>query len=300
MDTHQVIISGTEYLCTASVRDDEKIRVSFNALAEKTFGLTFEPWYKSGYWPDNYIPYALVLNGAVVANASVSVMDMAYDGAQKRCVQLGTVMTEEALRGQGLSKYLLRMILSEWAPKSDEIFLFANDGVLDFYPKFGFVKADEYQFTFLPAAGRGQSVRKLDLSDEKSLHLLLDKARIGNSFSRLQLRSVDGMLMFYCGAFLKDCVYYCEPLQAVLVAEIQEDGILCYDIFGDVSASLSEVLSSLTGGAAMPVKLGFTPKNTEGLHRSLLVEDDTTLFMLHQKENLFAENSLMFPLLSHA
>lgn len=48
------------------------------------------------------------------------------------------------------------------------------------------------------------------------------------------------------------------------------------------------------------LKLNFTPKNKENCMISLRQEEDTTLFVLGNKENIFAEHQLMFPLLSHA
>lgn len=41
-------------------KENEKLRQSFNALAERTFGLNFEDWYQNGYWRENYIPYSMV------------------------------------------------------------------------------------------------------------------------------------------------------------------------------------------------------------------------------------------------
>ena len=53
-------------------RDNAALRESFNKLAEKVFGLSFENWYQNGFWKDNYIPYSAVIDGEVVANVSVN------------------------------------------------------------------------------------------------------------------------------------------------------------------------------------------------------------------------------------
>lgn len=37
-------------------RDNAVLRQSFDGLAGRTFGLTFEDWYRNGYWSDKYIP----------------------------------------------------------------------------------------------------------------------------------------------------------------------------------------------------------------------------------------------------
>jgi len=108
------------------------LRRSFCRLAEQTFGIDFEPWYQAGFWGEQYLPYSLVENGEVIANVSVNIMDMCLHGQQKHFIQLGTVMTEEAHRGQGLSRFLMERILEEWKPQCDGVYLFANDSVLNF------------------------------------------------------------------------------------------------------------------------------------------------------------------------
>ena len=75
-------------------RENENLRRSFNARAEKVFGLNFENWYKNGFWKDNYIPYSVIEDGKVVSNVSVNRCDMNYDGRIVKLIQLGTIMTD--------------------------------------------------------------------------------------------------------------------------------------------------------------------------------------------------------------
>ena len=58
----------TDITIVKNIRDDAALRSSFNRLAEKTFDLNFENWYQNGYWKENYIPYAAVREGQVIAN----------------------------------------------------------------------------------------------------------------------------------------------------------------------------------------------------------------------------------------
>lgn len=114
-------------------RDDPALRASFNALAEKTFGLNFEGWYQNGFWQDNYEPYSVVLEGRVVANVSVNRTDLVIRGERKKVLQLGTVMTDEAHRNQGMIRAIMERIGKDY-PDVDGIYLFANDSVVDFIP----------------------------------------------------------------------------------------------------------------------------------------------------------------------
>ncbi|MBQ7838966.1 MAG: GNAT family N-acetyltransferase [Lachnospiraceae bacterium] len=128
-----------------NIRDNKHLRDSFNALAGETFGLNFEDWYQNGYWKDNYIPYSVLRDGEVVANVSVNPMEFIFDGKKINVIQLGTVMTKGTYRKQGLSRRLMEEITKDYADV-DGIFLFANDGVLEFYPKFGFAASEETQY----------------------------------------------------------------------------------------------------------------------------------------------------------
>ena len=107
-------------------------------------------------------PYVLADGDRVIANVSVNRMDMLWRGQAKQYIQIGTVMTDEAYRGKGLSKFLIETVLHDWKDRCDAIYLFANRTVLDFYPKFGFVKAVEHQQSFSLAPQPGD-FQKLDM-----------------------------------------------------------------------------------------------------------------------------------------
>ena len=119
-------------------RDNDALRASFNELAGKVFGLSFENWYQNGFWKDNYIPYSVVIDGKVVANVSVNRCDVNYNGETKSLIQLGTVMTDPDHRGKGYARELMEKIISDYEGKVDGMYLFANDSVTSFYPLFGF------------------------------------------------------------------------------------------------------------------------------------------------------------------
>lgn len=146
-------------------RDDVLLRESFFQRANQTFGLNFKSWFEHGYWGEKYIPYSYVENNKIVANASVNVLDLIIDGKQHRAIQIGTVMTHPDYRHQGLSKHLMNRILEEYENKYDIMYLFANESVLDFYPKFGFRRIEQHQYyaTFSPKGRSATKLRKLTI-----------------------------------------------------------------------------------------------------------------------------------------
>ncbi|MCS4521567.1 GNAT family N-acetyltransferase [Clostridium botulinum] len=59
----------------------------------------------------------------VVSNVSVNIIDFLILGEEKRYVQIGTVMTDEEYRGQGLCRALMERVIKEWEDKCDLIYL---------------------------------------------------------------------------------------------------------------------------------------------------------------------------------
>lgn len=66
----------SEFVFIKDYKEIEKYRVSFNALAQESFGIQFEDWYQRRCWNDRYICYSYVDGDRVVANVSVNVMDI--------------------------------------------------------------------------------------------------------------------------------------------------------------------------------------------------------------------------------
>ena len=91
-----------QYKLVENYRDDEKLVKSFNELTEKTFGFNFIERQNNGFWTEKYIPYSLVNNNQIIANVSVNLMDFMLDGVKKHYIQLGTVMTDDNYRRQGI------------------------------------------------------------------------------------------------------------------------------------------------------------------------------------------------------
>ncbi|WP_313182896.1 GNAT family N-acetyltransferase [Lacrimispora sp.] len=287
------------YIFTNSIKEEDALRHSYNRLAEKTFGLSFEDFYQNGYWTDKYIPYSLIDDGKVIANASVNIIKSRYNGKEKRCIQLGTVMTDPDYRNQGLSRYLIERILSEWKEKCDTMYLFANDSVLDFYPKFGFVKAVEYQCSSPITPTKG-CIRKLDMSRAIDRALLKGYYSKSNPYSALTMEDNYELLMFYCTSLMKDCVYFLEDFDAVIIASNKNEILTCYDIFSNGGHALIDMVSRVAESQIHTVVFGFTPAEHGDFHSQILEEEDTTLFVLKGKNHWFVNHQVMFPVLSHA
>jgi predicted N-acetyltransferase YhbS len=293
------IINCNEYDFIKDVRENKKVRKSFNLLAQATYNIDFDNWYENGYWDDDYIPYVLLYGDKVVSNVSVNIINTSWKNQTKQYIQLGTVMTDKEHRGKGLSRWLIEKVLEDWKDKCEAIYLFANDSVLDFYPKFGFEKALEYQYHKRVNKEPGV-VKKLDMSAAQDRRLLLDIYKFSNPFSALPMENNAGLLMFYCSQFMRENIYYIDQYKAVVVAEYDNENLICYDIFCQGKCTIEDVLCTMAQQNTKIATLGFTPTQINDFEITELHKHNTTLFVLNGKENLFKENKLMFPLLSHA
>lgn len=294
-------IQGKKYLYEINYKDNEILRNSFNGLAEKTFGINFEKWYKEGYWSDSYIPYSLVYNNKVVSNVSVSIMDIMIQGDEKRYIQIGTVMTDEEYRNNGLSRFLMEKIIEEWEDKCDFIYLYANDSVLKFYPRFGFEKYNEYQYSINSVKEKSkEKIRKLNIDNTSDKDILTEVINNKIPLSNLHIKNNSSLIMFYCLDFMKENIYYIEDFNTVTICEYDKEVLYVQDIFLTQEIDLDKIINMLMKEETKKVVLGFTPNNTACYEENLVNEEDTTLFIRAKKENPFKIEKLMFPVLSHA
>lgn len=277
---------------------DDALRRSFDALAQRTFGLTFEDWYQNGFWGDDYVPYSVVVDGEVAANVSVNRTDFVPDGEKKRFIQLGTVMTDERYRGRGMIRRLMAEVERDCAGKADGVYLFANDTVLDFYPKFGFRRAAEVRYARALEPDGAASAVRVPMRDLDSWDRLTAVIRSSAPCGRFSLCGNTSLPLFYVSKFMQDCVYRVAP-DTYAIAGL-EDGVLHLHAVYAEKQPAPEAVARAFGGAVRRVQLGFTPLDTTGWEAETVREDDTTLFVRGAGFRDFERRGLMFPVLAHA
>ncbi|WP_049945131.1 GNAT family N-acetyltransferase [Butyrivibrio sp. AC2005] len=278
-------------------RDNDALRASFNRLAEKNFGLNFENWYQNGFWKDNYIPYSIVSDGEVISNVSVNACNMNYKDKTIKLIQIGTVMTDPDHRGKGYARMLMEQVMKDYEGKVDGIYLFANDSVLEFYPRFGFKEAKEYQYTkevSITGENKAKMVPLNGRDDFDKAALLLDTK---SQNAQMYMVGNTGLYMFYLSQFMTENLFYIEDCNSYAVAEIEDGTLILHTIIGE--GSVDEVITSF-GSQVKKVVLCFTPKDVSGFEKSELHEEDTTFFV---KGKFFEENrneEYMLQAITHA
>ena len=291
-------------------RDNEMLRASFCQLAQKTFGINFENWYRQGFWTDRYIPYSVQDDDRIIANVSVNIMNMEWDGISRKLIQLGTVMTAPEYRKQGLSRRLMEEIFSDYKEEADGIYLFANESVLDFYPRFGFRHADEYRYSrkktdhadgMTDAKDKAAvTMSRVRLETQEDLDRFCQIIRSYKQAGRLCMYDNPGLFMFYLGSFMSDCVYRIDGLDAFVIVEEDEDTLILHEVLAPEKPDreLVEQAVNALGCGFSRVCLGFAPDAAESFEGERYGGEN--LFVMGDVFNDFAEQGLMFPLLSHA
>lgn len=279
-------------------RENQTLRDSFNALAEATFGLNFENWYQNGFWGDNYEPYSIVVDGRVVANVSLNRTDMMIHGQRKRLYQLGTVMTAEEYRNRGYIR-LLMVEIDKTCADADGVYLFGNDSVREFYPKFGFTKGTEHVYS-KPVRQTGPCRMAPVPMDSPEGWNRLGRAMEESTFPAA-CRMVDnpGLIFFYVSQFMRNCVFYDEGLDTWAIAELDEGDLLLHNVFSGGNITLDDVIAAFGSGVTQ-VTLGFTPVDTTGFACRTHQEEDCTFFVRGEAFRDFASQKLRIPSLSHA
>lgn len=287
------------YKLVKSYRDNEELRNSFNELAEKTFGLNFENWYQNGFWTDNYNPYSIVKDGKVIANVSVNRTDMMWNGKKKTLIQLGTVMTEESYRNQGLIRRIMEEIDNEYMDKIDGMYLFGNDRVVEFYPKFGFRPSFETEYYKEVQNNEEVSMKQICMNKKEEWYDFQKQIENCKRFSSFEMVENSQLYMFYISQFMQENVYYSESLNAHAIAEVEGSELYIHGVISKDDVELEKVIQAF-GKQIQKVTLGFTPINKQGFISCEHKKEDCTLFLKGNVFEAFEKEGFMFQTLAHA
>ena len=184
-------------------RDNELFRNEYFNFISKIFpDADFKEWYSKGFWKDEYNPVSVIKDGKIISNVSVARMNIIVEGRNLRGIQIGAVGTIPEYRNQGLSRVLMEHVIEKYSNETDIFLLFANETVLEFYPKFGFKRFEEKVFIFRIkySCSLKPAARKLNIQNESDFLLLQDlinnRVEITKIFGAKRLRIHNNVDMF--------------------------------------------------------------------------------------------------------
>lgn len=297
-------LNGEAFTFVTGWQEDAAMRQKLHPLTREIFGFDFEQWYQNGWWTDTCIPYSLLAGERLAAHITVSLMDFLLEGEKRRYVQLGTVMTAPDYRGRGLSRALMERVLADWREKSDLVFLFANQSVLDFYPRFGFSFLTESEASFpLEGGETGLPVRPLNMDDAADRTLLERMTAETVPQASLSMMNGTGLVMFYCDCFegleFRRQLYWLETLSAVAVAHSEGDALVLSDIFSPRAQDVREIARALAGPETRRAVLEYLPADAAGCTVAPYEDKEGALFALGPDVRRLKERPFRFPVLSH-
>lgn len=302
MERKYIYINKKPYTLHIAYQDDETKRKAFHAMTFDFWEFTFESYYQSGYWDENCILFSIFEGETIVAHTTLSLFATHTPTATLQLGQLGTVMTAATHTKQGLSRFLMDYIFDTYCTQLDGYFLFANDTVLDFYPKFGFVKAREFQGTkALQKQASPYTVQSLDLTHPADLQLFQHYLKTGKTACRFDTSNY-GLTHFYCYANpdfgFSESLYVIPELETLVIAQQEETDLLILQAYYLGQHQLDQAFNAVAATNTTRLVLGYTPED-DGYDFHPYKEEDLTLFVSPSLLPYFEEQHTMIPVLSH-
>lgn len=277
---------------------------SFNQLYDIALDGDYRLWFTKGYWDEHLLPFFVVKEGIVVANVCVAPMELIMGNDTVSVLQISTVMTHPEYRRQGLSRYLMEHVMNKYKNQYEFMYLFANESVLDFYPKFGFVRVDEssYKLHHFDTETRIDTKwKRLSIEDEGDLKLLeaLVKDHVLLS-KKLAFRTNYCLAMFHFLLQFDQSLYYCKELNCLVIMEYENKTLRVYDVLSKGAFDWNDLIRRIVKKQTKEIQFFFVPDTD--FNGELKVEkdpfDDDALFIYPLKRELLPEH-FMFPITSH-
>ena len=227
--------------------DNRRMFSMLDHLARETFGIELMQWKEAGLLGDNYIPYSYVSDGKILANVSANLYHIRVGGHEYPVVQIGTVMTSPTARGRGLSGRLMRYVISLYEKESAFIFLFANSGVMDFYPRFGFTSVAQKRFVYrtedIVTGACDLTPVSWSKDEDRSLLLAVAGNRVPVSDQFALLGAVSPRTIMLSSEDFEGTLYYSASLDAVVCMRVEEDRLIIHGLFPRISPATESFTS---------------------------------------------------------
>jgi ribosomal protein S18 acetylase RimI-like enzyme len=264
-------------------RHDPALREAFYRHTQRVFpGINFRRWQEHGHWSEDYMPHSILEGEQMIANASVTRMKLWLEGNPIRGLQIGTVGTLPEFRNRGLARLLMEHVMDTYAAQAELIFLFTNETVLDFYPKFGFRPVREVVFVATENLPVPQyQARKLDISREQ------DMALVGNLISgrddptRLFGAGDFGFITwFYILNGFDQRLYYLEHEDILFILSEKEGRVHVWDAISPQPFDMAAVLPKVAPCERLEsVHYYFSPDRIPFSYDRVVAPEDSYLFV---------------------
>jgi len=280
-------------------KNDSILRKKYFDFIDTVFpSADFCEWYNKGFWADEFIPISLLENGEIISNVCLSKMKLLIEGKEVKGIQIGAVGTIPEYRNKGLSKYLMDLALNKYQNYAELFFLFANETVTDFYPKFGFKQYNEVIYrseSDIPASN--YSARKLNISDKSDFTILTNLVDRRAPLTKLFGAVYYGIItMWNILNICKDEIYYLENENIIFIYSKKNNHLDIWDVIYEEKFDISETLPQIIDNKIESVNFHFPP-DIIGFKYDRTEKSDTLLFI--KGEFNLPEGAFKFPTTAH-
>jgi GNAT superfamily N-acetyltransferase len=231
----------------------------FHAFVPLTFRtVDFRRWEARGGWNEDYTAWLLEDGADIVASVGVTRMRLALGGELHDGYQLGAVATHPERRGCGHSRVLLDAVLADIG--AAPVLLFANERVLDFYPRFGFHAVGQRRFAadlvLGPAASPACRCDVADAAARAALAALCAGAVVNDA--AFGARDYYSTLLWHL-TYRPIRAYWLADGDAVAAVEQDGDTLILHDLIARRPFDLAAALPSVIGAPIARIEFGFQP-----------------------------------------
>lgn len=222
----------------------------------------FRPWYSCGGWTPAYEAHATADGDEIVANVSVMRMRVILAGREVRGAQLGAVGSVPGVRGRGLVRPLLERVLAQLERETELVYLYANDRVLDFYPRFGFRRVHESTFELEVAVDPASTpAPRLELDDRAQRDAWLAAcARSAPPTERFGVRDYGAVALWHACAFYRHDVHVLSEGETYAVAVQRGDVLHLLDLAAPERFDVLTIVPRLVRAPVARIRFGFCPE----------------------------------------
>lgn len=218
--------------------------------------------YNAGYLNGTTIPFGLFNGDRAISILAAKKQTLVINNESIHVAQMGAVATAPSLQGRGYSREVMQFALDHIS--NMPVFLYANDEVVDYYPKFGFrlTKESVYDIDLKPT-GKQHSFRRLDLTrpdDTAQLdHALDNRVSVSRSF---YIADYTGLAKWYCRILYQDKLWYEKESETLLIADMDQSVLRIYDLVTD--RPNPDFLLNLAWPGAKRARCYFVPDHYHG------------------------------------
>jgi hypothetical protein len=206
----------------------------------------------------------------------------------------------------------MNTVIEEFENKVDFMYLFSNETVLEFYPKFGFKAVEEHIFSIdfpldfptdfnmnfsnftnpttpTPSSLAQASIRKLDVCQAEDLRLITKFASERLPVSqRFGTNNTKGIVMYYCLNVFSDHIYYLENEDVIAIYQQENNQMDVFDIISiNVinEMNIHNILTTIADKDTEKITFHFTP-DYEGIELKGEINNDG-LFVRATGDNVY-------------